>query len=82
MDTDQKQSFAELEDTEDFARTLAHLARQASQKAILEAHQKGVSVTYLEAKNIVQVDANGDKTIIGQVKDTFRQVKVGNRAKI
>lgn len=74
-----KKDFSEIEDSEDGAVIIASLAREASQKAIEEAHAQNVSTTYLIGEDIMRVHPNGSMDKVGTVKNNRRKIKIGTK---
>jgi hypothetical protein len=71
-----------LEDTKKHHGVIEKVAREAVKKAIANAKEKSVDITYLKGEKIVKESPDGTITEIAQLPNNSRIVKVGTKAKI
>jgi len=55
------------------------VAKESVKQAISESHKNEIPVTFMEGEAIVKVGPDGEKSIVGEIKNNRRKVKIGEK---
>ena len=77
-----KEYLNHIEDAPDFPETFQKIAQEASEEAVSEAKEHGVSITYLKGGKIIREDPDGTKTVVVEEVESGKRVTVGQTTTI
>ncbi len=70
----------EVEDSASWHDEVANIASRAGHRAVKEAHDNSVPVTYLEGTEIIIEDEHGQKTVLESTENNRRKVNIGEKS--
>ena len=71
-----------IEETKKHHGLLAKLAKTSTKKAVMTTLGQSIPVTYMEGEEIIKVNANGKKVVVGTLANNRRKVNVGAKASL
>lgn len=78
MKTERTKYLSYIEETKKHHSILGKVAKISSRKAIRKNKKNSVAITILEGEEIIKIDAQGNRTVIGKIENNRRKVKIGD----
>lgn len=81
MKSEKTKYLSYIEETKKYHGLLGEVAKLSSKRAIAKSKENSISITFLDGDEIIKLDVEGNRTVIGKVDNNRKKVKIGETAK-
>ncbi len=81
MKSERTKYLSYIEETKKHHSMLGEVAKLSSSLAIKKNRKNSVAITFLEGEEIIKIDAEGNRIVLGSIEMNRRKVKIGETEK-